>query len=181
MDRFDARHASAAFHSCAPAPRGFTVPDSILRPTMQGPGPSFATRKTRVRGARAQGIYYEKKVQAELLRLYPDHYLPSPWFKFYDGGKGLRWCQPDGMLIDAVHGQIVVVEIKHSHTCDAWWKLHKLYIPVAKAYFGAEWVFRAVEIVRYFDPDIPFPLAKLSEFIHLSPPLPHTGVHILKP
>lgn len=176
MSKF--RHSASP--AVPPAPRGFIEPQEIRYVRMSGNGPAYAGRKVRVRGARAQGIYYERKVHEELLRLYPDHYVPSPWFRFTDR-EVLRWCQPDGLLIDAVQGQIIVVEVKHSHIGDAWWKLHKLYIPVAREYFGREWTFRAVEVVRYYDPDITFPFAKLCEFIHLAPALPNTGVHILRP
>lgn len=162
-------------------PRGFIEPMEILHPRLSAIGPSYSNgKKVRVQGPRAQGIFYEKKVQEYLLYLYPKHYLPSPWFSFVDRER-VRWCQPDGLLIDPEQGLIVVVEVKRSHIGDAWWKLHKLYVPVVREYFGRDWTLRAVEVVRYCDISIAFPFAKLCEFIHLAPELPKTGVHIWKP
>lgn len=143
-------------------------------------GPSFAQKKRRVTGARANGIKYEKKVHEEMLRQYPKHYLPSPWFNYFDV-YGQRWAQPDALLIDPVQGQIIVIEVKHHHIGEAWWKLHYIYLPVVRMFFGDNWTYRCVEIVRYYDSDTLFPQARLCEFIHLAPQLPYTGVHIWNP
>lgn len=160
-------------------PRGFAGVQDLGWVRLEACAPTFAARKVRVQGARALGIKYEKQVHEEFLRRFPRHYLPSPWFKFQDS-RGLRWCQPDGLLIDPGQGQIVIIEVKHSHTGEAWWKLQHMYLPVVRQFFGQEWSYRCLEVVRYYDPETIFPLAKLCEHVHLAPTLPHIGVHIWK-
>lgn len=62
------------------------------------------------------------------------------------------------MLIDAQRGVIHVVEIKYSHTSDAWWQLRRLYVPVLQRIFPQNlWDFEVCEIVRWFDPAVAFP------------------------
>ena len=161
-------------------PAGFREASEITSVHLRACAPIFASRRQRLTGARANGVRYEKKIHEEFLRRYPANYLPSPWFEFWDGF-GHRWCQPDGLLIDVAQGLIVIVEVKHHHTGEAWWKLHKLYFPVVRALFGTEWEYRCLEVVRFYDPSTLFPAAKLVEHPHLTPPLPIVGVHICKP
>lgn len=161
-------------------PSRFREPIRIVTAHITGVPPVFAARKKPVKGARAAGLRYEKKVQDEFLRRYPDHYIPSPWFRFYDA-YGQRWCQPDGLLLDIRAGLLTIVEVKHHHTGEAWWKLQKLYLPVVRQVFGPDWKYTCLEVVRYYESDELFPYAKLCEIPHLCPPLPSTGVHIMKP
>lgn len=162
-------------------PRGFREPLEVSRVSITGRAPLFAiAKKKKPTGARAAGLRYEKRVQAELLERFPKHYVPSPWLHYFDK-YGQRWCQPDGLLVDVDQGLLTVVEMKHHHTGEAWWKLHKMYLPLVRMVFGPAWKFSCLEIVRWYDPEEIFPNAKLCEFPHLCPPLPHTGVHILKP
>lgn len=143
-------------------------------------GPFNTGKKVRVTGARAQGIRYEKKVHAEMFERYPQHYINNPWFKFFEREQ-LRWCQPDGLLIDIKQGLIVIVEVKYRHTGEAWWKLQHLYLPVVRAQFGPGWEYRCVEVVQWYDSATIFPGAKLCEHLHMAPFLPFTGVHICTP
>lgn len=161
-------------------PKGFREPKDMKAAWLTATGPKFATKRTRLTGARALGVKYEKKVHEELIRQYPGFYVSNPWFKFIDG-YGMRWCQPDGLLIDAAQGLIVIVEVKYQHTGEAWWKLNKLYLQVVRQFFGELWEYRCIEIVRWYDPSVIFPLSKLTEKVHLTPPCPQVGVHIWKP
>lgn len=106
-----------------------------------------------------RGIKYEEKVQQHLLSSFEDFYLPSPWLHFREEGEEqFRWCQPDGLLIDALKGVIHIIEIKYSHTSDAWWQVKKLYLPVLSKIFPKEiWRFECGEVVKWYDPDIFFP------------------------
>lgn len=158
-------------------PIGFREVTGLLRAQLAPQGPQFAMRRTRVSDARKRGILYEKAVHAKLFGLYLKYYVTNPWFCFVDDC-GTRWCQPDGLLIDIKQGIIVIVEVKHSHIGEAWWKLHKMYLPVVRKVFGPLFSYRCVEIVRYYNAAEPFPLEVLCEKVHLAPPLPHTGVHI---
>ena len=161
-------------------PDRFREAEDIAWAKLRAVPPSFAGRRTRLTGSRAAGVRYEKKIHEEFLQRYPHNYLPSPWFEFQDA-HGRRWCQPDGMLIDIRQGLCVIVEVKHHHTGEAWWKLQRLYLPVARQILGPDWEYRCLEVVRFYAPEVVFPHSKLTEHVHLTPPLPLTGVHICKP
>ena len=114
-------------------------------------------RRRRYTGRRAEGVRYEKKVQAYLLSTYAEKYVDSPWLRFYSGGKW-RWCQPDGLLIDLPAGTITIVEVKYQHTPDAWWQVRQLYQPVLQVLFPERlWTFHACEVVKWYDPAVLFP------------------------
>lgn len=161
-------------------PRHFREPAELSSARISPTGPQFAAKKVKLTGSRALGVKYEQRVHAELIRLYPRFYVNNPWFRFYDN-YGLRWCQPDGLLIDAGQGLVTIVEVKYRHVGAAWWKLQKLYLPVARSIFGDNWTYRCVEIVRWYEPDELFPNSKLTPQVHLAPALPSTGVHIWNP
>ena len=78
-------------------------------------------RKRRYKGKRAEGIRYERKIQAHLMYEFPDSYVPSPWLRFKEeGAEKFRWCQPDCLIVDMPRGIVTCCEIKYSHTSDAW-------------------------------------------------------------
>jgi len=140
-----------------PPPSRFRPAGEILRSEIAQYAPPFI-KQVRRRGRRAEGIRYESKGQAHFLATYPDTYVASPWFRFWPpGAKRWVWCQPDGLLIDIRRGVITVVEFKLKHTSDAWWQVRHLYQPVVRACVGVGWEFSAVEVVRWFDPDVAFP------------------------
>lgn len=120
--------------------------------------PPFCRRGSR-KGAKGRGIRYEERVQRYLLDAFPTLYVPSPWLHFRESGyESFRWCQPDGMLIDAPKGVITLVEIKYSHTSDAWWQLNHLYRPVVQTLFPPRlWRIEVCEVVRWYDPAVAFP------------------------
>lgn len=134
--------------------------------------PSFVREKTRVKGVRRQGINYEKKAQSYLKGLVLKEqlnnpardtenysYLMSPWLMFRsekDNPGSIRFCQPDGIVVDLANKRIVIVEVKLQHTIGAWWQLRELYEPVLRRiYVGFE--FSVVEVVRWFDPQVKYP------------------------
>lgn len=119
--------------------------------------PPFSTT-AKLTGVRRQGIKYEQRAHEWLLGLYPQKYVPSPWFQFIDDTSNkIQWCQPDGLLIDVRAGRIVVVEIKLKHTSDAWWQLYHKYLPVVHHTFGPLFKYCAAEVVKWYDCAIPFP------------------------
>lgn len=168
----------AAQMKLPPTPRRFAPAGEIIHAAFANEAPAFA-KKGRLRGARALGIRYERKVQKHLLDAFPDYYIPSPWLSFVDGRGNHRICQPDGFFLDIPNGMISVVEVKYQHTTDAWWQLWKLYIPVLRFIFPT-FEFRGVEIVRWYDPSVAFPQAALIHDLMRLPYAPQTGVHILK-
>ena len=116
-------------------------------------------RKRRYTGRRAEGIRYENKVQTHLLYEFPDMYVPSPWLHFRnEDNRRLHWCQPDGIIIDLLRGIVTCIEIKYSHTSDAWWQTRKLYVPVLQRIFPANlWSVQICEIVKWYDAAVHFP------------------------
>lgn len=120
--------------------------------------PSFAKDVHR-RGARGRGVQYEKKVRAWLSRKYEGWYIPSPWllYRLHNDSR-LHWCQPDGLVIRPDLGIIWVHETKLRHTAEAWFQLMDLYLPILERIFPPKlWSIRLVEVVRWFDPSVPFP------------------------
>jgi hypothetical protein len=118
--------------------------------------PSFSQASRGGTPSQKAGRSYERWVQRTLCNKRFD-YLPSPWIKYYTGDQ-LRFCQPDGLLIDPFNGLITVVEIKLSHTEKAWYQIRKLYQPILKKIFPERmWDFRAVEICNTFNPDVTIP------------------------
>lgn len=160
-------------------PVGFN-PAGAVQQAWVSPIPPQFMRQRRYTGARAAGVRYEKRVHAHLLDQFPTTYLPSPWLRFLSGGRW-RWCQPDGLIFDLDNGRIIVVEVKYSHTSDAWWQVKHLYLPVLKRCFPEHlWTYEACEVVRWFDPMTVFP-----EPLEMAAQIDQHGdkfrVHIWKP
>ena len=104
------------------------------------------------------GIKYEAKAQLELVGRYGHDYMPSQWIRYRSGDGRIRWCQPDGVLVDRGTKTLTIVEIKYNHTANAWWQLFKLYLPVLERLFdGHGYEFRCVEVCKWFDPAVQCP------------------------
>ena len=145
----------------APLPLVATIPPEGFRPAGKVLAAEFAhppfLRRRRYTGRRAEGVRYERKVQAYLLESYQERYIDSPWLRFYAEGKW-RWCQPDGILLDVRAGTITIIEVKYQHTSDAWWQTKQLYFPVLRALFPESiWDFHFCEVVKWYDPSTVFP------------------------
>lgn len=144
--------------------------------------PEFIHRPIR-RGRRLQGIKYEAAGQVWLQRHYGAAYTSSQWIRFTADGQGkVRWCQPDGLLLDVVHQTLTIVEFKYQHVDSAWWQLFRLYLPVMKYLFlGRGFTMKCLEICKWFDPAQPTPqkptLCKSVDAVQPG----EFGVHIWKP
>lgn len=144
-------------------PVNFKPAGQVHRAYISQTPPPFIRKRTYT-GRRAQGVRYEKRVQEHLQELFPHTYVPSPWIHFLADGRW-RWCQPDGLIVDAERGRIIVVEVKYSHTPEAWWQVERLYLPVLRLCFEPRlWTFERCEVVKWFDPAVQFP-----EEIELTP------------
>lgn len=167
----------------APAPKGFRAAKGVQWAKFTDKNPPFTAHNRRPTGRRLAGIKYERRVHEHMLKAY-DTYIPGPWAYFL-GADGVRWCQVDGLMVDVEAGIITIVEIKYQHTTDAWWQVRKLYEPVLAAIFPPElWSFRMLEIVKWFDPAVPWPEPfRLLEHPERITTLPAntTGVHIWNP
>lgn len=137
-----------------PAPAAFRPAGLVLAADFSD---SPMLRKRRYTGRRLEGVRYEKKVQAYLQEFHGNHYIPSPWLRFFTGG-AWRWCQPDGILLDPARGRLTIVEVKYQHTSDAWWQVRQLYEPVLRVMFPESlWAYSACEVVKWYDPAVLFP------------------------
>ena len=139
-----------------PAPPGFEPAEDVEWARLDRNVRSLPSRG----GSTAQkvGIRYEKTVQEYLSERFGEKYLDNPWYSFRDYS-GSRRCRPDGVLFtQSSFGRnlAVIFEIKIRHMPDAWWQLRRLYEPVVRATAQYRDI-RLVEIVKEFDPSMPFP------------------------
>lgn len=165
-------------------PPELLIPPAEFKPAGRVLAAGFAyppfLRRRRYTGRRAEGVRYEKKVQAYLLSTYAERYIDSPWLRFYSNGKW-RWCQPDAVMFDVPRGVITIIEIKYQHTADAWWQVKQLYYPVLKVLFPERlWSFEFCEVVKWYDPSVPFP-ERVVLAQEVSMPHPAFKVHIWHP
>jgi len=85
----------------------------------------------RLRGSRAKGKAYERKLARFVSRLHPCTY--NPWIYFVDAN-GPGWAQPD--IIVHCLDRTVVLEAKLSETAAALPQLHDLYGPLVQRLYG---------------------------------------------
>jgi hypothetical protein len=104
------------------------------------------------------------------------------WISFYrEENPGKRiWCQPDAFWVCPDLNRITLIEVKLRHCAKAWFQLHQLYLPLLQHIYGTGYDYRTVEVVRWYDPDEPFPEHQLISEIRMAPK-DKTGVHIWKP
>lgn len=134
------------------------------------------------KGAKGNGIRYERKVNAYFSDLYGDCYVPGIWFRFTETTSvKARWCQPDGLLFDFYNHRIIIIEIKLKHTTDAWWQLRYLYQPVIRKVFGDSWRLDVCEVVRWYDGLQSFPEKVQMCNSILATDTGAFGVHICRP
>lgn len=164
--------------SFCPPPHWFRPAGKVTAARFDETGPGFGPR--RGKGRRGEGIRYEARALTRLDTLYPGRLVWSPWLLFSSDRRADRWCQPDGLLIDIAGGVIVVIEVKHHHTAEAWWQLERLYRPVLQHIFPWQlWRLEVLEVVRWYDPAVlfPCPVALVDDPMHM--PRGKFGVHII--
>lgn len=126
------------------------------------PGTPSHAKNIRAKGARAEGIRYEKKALEYLKKQVEkrkDEYelILSPWLVFRSGQNPKdRFAQPDALLYHQESKTITIVEVKLQHTAAAWWQVRQLYEPILRHIYPG-FRFEALEIVRWLDPRTPFP------------------------
>lgn len=119
--------------------------------------PRFGGRKNRQSRAQRAGVAYERKAQDWLEELYPDTYVRSPWIAFrLKGEPMMRYCQPDGVVIDIVESKLTIIEIKLRHMPEAYQQITGIYEPVLRKILP-EFRVRRVELVQWYDPHTYFP------------------------
>lgn len=122
--------------------------------------PSFIRQASS--GRRKLGVQYERRVHLHVLAtLKPMQvYWPSPWLRFVANDESKwRWCQPDGLLFDLAGGTLTILEMKYTHTEDAWWWPTLLYQPVVRHLFPSSlWRIELCEVTRSYDCATSFPV-----------------------
>ena len=98
------------------------------------------------------GKLYEKKVLARLKDWTDGTIYPLPWIKFRLGNSD-RYCQPDALI--HVGNTIVIVEVKLTHTLDAYWQLRRLYYPVVSTLFPGTTI-RLCEVAKNMRPEVKY-------------------------
>lgn len=119
----------------------------------------------------------------------------SPWIVFQSksdqsfdsnsNGSSVRFCQPDAIFVSSKRPRVILIEIKYSHTNEAWRQLRLLYEPVLRKLFeptfGSELEIACIELCRWFDPHEPF----TEHFYYEENPLDarsgKLGIHIYRP
>lgn len=143
--------------------------------------PRFGGRRLPTTGAQKAGLAYERRAQGYLCELFPDQYVPSPWVAFRLKGEPLiRYCQPDGLIVDIAQSRVTVVEIKLRHCIEAYIQLNGIYLPVVRKLFPLPWELRQLEVTRYYDAMVGFPVKpQLVSNVELTP-RSQFGVHIFR-
>lgn len=154
-----------------PRPSNFIPAGEVTEARIVAP-PSFVHGKRRNKGKRRAGEIYEQKAQTYLCEK-SDFYVPGPWIAFRSRKiTRLRWCQPDGLILDFTTGLCTIVEIKLKHTSLAWWQVRELYEPVVRFLLRrSSFEFAALEVAKYVDSATPFPeqFGYIRDFSKLTP------------
>lgn len=136
-------------------PKGFRPAEGILEVQPSDRAPSFF-RTRNYTGKFKAGVEYEAAVHSYYSKVYGDKYKANPWYTFKDKN-GSRWCQPDALIVDPESNTITILECKLKHCAKSWWQLHKLYLPVVKFAYGADWVYKVIEVTAILDPATLYP------------------------
>jgi hypothetical protein len=93
-----------------------------------------------------------------------------------------NYAQPDGLLFDVRKGLLTIIEIKYSHTPDAYFQLLDKYLPLMQSWLDKSiWNFAVCEVVWWYDKAISYPCeVRLCKTIDIARP-GEFGVHICRP
>lgn len=107
--------------------------------------------RSRPTAAQRRGLNFERKVLSTLA--VHAGFLAKPWL--VSNG---RYRQPDGLLFSPAEGLITIAECKYSHCAESFSQI-KGYEQWLEHIFPRNlWSFAALEIVRWFDPFVHFPV-----------------------
>lgn len=128
-------------------------PDRLLRAQvdfeMRG---SLAPPPTSESGKR--GLRYERKVLASLAQRYGLRVAPQLPFLFQTNSKRGRAVVDGLVLLDP--GRALVVEVKTAFSADAWYQVHKFYLPIVREALPGLDV-RGLVLCQNFDPWVKVP------------------------
>jgi hypothetical protein len=93
--------------------------------------PTFIPKAKRLRGSRAAGMAYEKKV-GKVLRILFKEVHSARWFEYEDSARA-GVCQVDHFVV--LPEKIILVECKLSETEEAWSQMADLYAPILAQHY----------------------------------------------
>jgi hypothetical protein len=102
--------------------------------------------------AKVNGIRYEWQVYSQLREWFDPIHIQH--CLHFEDDKGYRTIIPDAFVV--LQDAIFLFEVKSQHMPETWWQCAKLYKPVLEGLYEKP-VF-CVEIVKKFDPQMPFPV-----------------------
>lgn len=150
-------------------PPNFCPAGKVLSAAIFAEPPPFiqAQRLKKVRGRKAEGKRYEAKAHkhfTEIAQRANRKYIAGPWIRFEAAGQGIRWCQPDALILPNGQSNLcTIIEYKYQHVFDAWYQLFELYKPVVQFLFPTLQI-GCCEVVKWFDPaTFCDPQARLAE------------------
>lgn len=111
--------------------------------------------KKQLTTAQKAGIRYEQKVFSHLIDELPLKITFHPAFRFNNGKKYDEYAIPDALHF-AADGTINIIEIKLTHTADAWHQLNKFYLPIIQKVYPEKKI-NCIEICRSYDSTIKLP------------------------
>lgn len=164
-----------------PQPSRFERVKELAWAELSPVGPFSSPTLAGMTEAQKQGLRYERKAHDHFSTIFPGRYGGAQWIIFREKASGrVRYAQPDGLLVDYTSGLIVILEMKIRHGDKAWWSLRYLYEPLIEFLFPS-WRVACCEVVRWFDPAVPWPepYRRVASPSLLRPS--EIGVHIWSP
>ena len=161
--------------SSAPVPSAINIPNRLLRVERGGGvmtacfAPQLPQQSVARRGAKRLGILYEQRCQADLISLFGDEYVASPFLRYVTRGGAARHfsCIPDGLHIDWDSEVVTILEMKLKYTTEADWQTQALYKPIVERLFP-DFRIRALVLCKYSDPATysPFKIRPTNSVAH---------------
>ena len=106
--------------------------------------------KVKLRGSRAAGLTYERKVEGFLGRELPGLLCVKSLPHVYCDSRGWKRCIPDYLLLDFERKRLCVVEVKLRYSGAAGEELERLYAPVLRIAWPG-WSIQQLEVCKWYD------------------------------
>lgn len=104
--------------------------------------------------AAKRGLRYERKVLASAARRWGLRFAPQPSFFFQTCNKRGRAILDGLVLLGDLRA--LVIEVKTQFSADAWYQVHKFYLPIVREALPGQDV-RGLVVCRNFDPWVKLP------------------------
>ncbi|MCG3770733.1 MAG: hypothetical protein JW384_01911 [Nitrosomonadaceae bacterium] len=109
--------------------------------------PSFIPAPSkRLRGSKAEGLSYERRIAGYLSALAGGRAVHNPWYKFTDD-EGDGWCSPDVILLPKGDEPLVIFECKLTAVKGCEDKVRGLYLPVLQ-FLHPDTEIRTVQVAK---------------------------------